>query len=556
MARALSFAPLPLFPSAPLLVDLGRPEFAIRNSQWEEGWAATMSKIIPFRPPRPPRRNGLGGRGESSIFNLQSSIGTSGYNGPKVSTQVANDGPGGQPFLVGEWLVEPSLNRLSRGEHSRSSSSSRAMDVLLCLAERAADLVPKDVLLDTVWQTEFVARQHGPSAGFPTFGDAFGDDAQNPRYIETIRKRGYRLIAEVRPRGRTIQGVGHPFPKGLQHRTRSETPTPGWRPSPRPTQTASSAARPSAAALWRKITARRLLAVIGPSGVGKSSLLRAGVAARAPPGWRVVVFTPGESPTLSLARALAADHAGDPAAMARLLGFNDADTALAVVSRWRGQFEEAVLVVDQFEELFTLNPHDAQASFSELLRRLVEAADVHVVLAMRDDYLYRCQEFTAIAPIFEALTPLPPPTAEGLRRALKEPAAQQLYRFESELLVDRMMAEVEDERGALPLMAFAVHLLWEERDHEQRLLTEEAYERIGAVAGALAKHADATLERIGPKRLPIVRELFRNLVTAEGTRAVREVDELLSLFREGCRGPERGIGTKRCCRHAHRCPAG
>ena len=284
------------------------------------------------------------------------------------------------------------------------------------------------------------------------------------------------------------------------------------------------------AALWRKISSRRLLAVIGPSGVGKSSLLRAGVAPRAPPGWRVVVFTPGEAPTLSLARALAPDHSGDPAAMARLLGFNDSDTALAVVSRWRGQFNEAVLVVDQFEELFTLNPPEVQTSFIELLRRLVDAADVHLVLAMRDDYLYRCQQYEQIAPIFKDLTPLGPPTAEGLRRALKEPAARQLYRFESEMLVDRMIAEVEGERGALPLMAFAVHRLWEERDREERLLTEEAYERIGGVAGALAKHAEATLERIGFERLPIVRELFRNLVTSEGTRAVREVDELLSVF--------------------------
>ena len=290
-----------------------------------------------------------------------------------------------------------------------------------------------------------------------------------------------------------------------------------------------------AAALWRKISARRLLAVIGPSGVGKSSLLRAGVVPRAPPGWRVVVFTPGEAPTLSLARALAPDHSGDPAAMARLLGFNDADTALVVVSRWRGQFREAVLVVDQFEELFTLNPPEVQASFIALLRRLVDAADVHLVLAMRDDYLYHCQQYEQIGPIFKDLTPLPPPTPEGLRRALKEPAARMLCRFSSELLVDRMIAEVEGERGALPLMAFAVHRLWEERNREERLLTGEAYERIGGVAGALAKHAEATLERIGAERLPIVRELFRNLVTAEGTRAVREADELLSVFADSQR---------------------
>jgi hypothetical protein len=154
---------------------------------------------------------------------------------------------------------------------------------------------------------------------------------------------------------------------------------------------------------------------------------------------------------------------------------------------------------------------------------------------MRDDYLYRCQQHEAIAPIFKDLTPLPPPTPEGLRRALKEPAARLLYRFSSELLVDRMIAEVEGERGALPLMAFAVHRLWEERDREGRLLTDEAYERIGGVAGALAKHAEATLERIGAERLPIVRELFRNLVTARGTRAVREADELLSVFADSQR---------------------
>jgi WD40 repeat protein len=93
-----------------------------------------------------------------------------------------------------------------------------------------------------------------------------------------------------------------------------------------------------------------------------------------------------------------------------------------------------------------------------------------------------------------------------------------------------MIAEVEGERGALPMMAFAVHRLWEERDREERLLTQLAYEEIGGVAGALAKHAEASLERIGYERLPIVRELFRNLVTAEGTRATREVEDLLSVF--------------------------
>ena len=376
----------------------------------------------------------------------------------------------------------PNLRRLfRRGSHSSSGSGSssrvstaspaagvsiqlelKAMDVLLCLVAHAGEVVSKDELLDAVWQTEFVS-DNTLTNRIAELRKALGDDAQNPSYIETIRKRGYRLIAEVRPAPRAEEARQFPRPLFPEEEL---NPYPGLAAFTEADAERFFGREAEVAALWRRITSRRLLAVIGPSGVGKSSLLRAGVATRAPPGWRVVVFTPGEAPALSLARALAPDHAGDPAAMARLLGFSDADTALAVVSRWRGLFDEAVLVVDQFEELFTLNPPEVQASFIDLLRRLVDAADVHLVLAMRDDYLYRCQQYEQIAPIFEELTPLPPPKPEGLRRALKEPAARRLYRFESELLVDRMIAEVEGERGALPLMAFAVHQLWEERDRD------------------------------------------------------------------------------------------
>ncbi len=93
-----------------------------------------------------------------------------------------------------------------------------------------------------------------------------------------------------------------------------------------------------------------------------------------------------------------------------------------------------------------------------------------------------------------------------------------------------MLAEVEGERGALPLLAFAAARLWEMRDRETGLLTRQAYQDIGGVGGALAQHAEATIDRIGTEHIAIVRELFRNLVTAEGTRAVREWNELLSIF--------------------------
>ena len=95
-----------------------------------------------------------------------------------------------------------------------------------------------------------------------------------------------------------------------------------------------------------------------------------------------------------------------------------------------------------------------------------------------------------------------------------------------------MVESVEGARGALPLLAFAVSRLWEKRDRERKLLTRAAYEEIGGVAGALAQHAEATLDRIGAERQAMVREIFRNLVTSHGTRAVAEREELLSLFPE------------------------
>ena len=132
--------------------------------------------------------------------------------------------------------------------------------------------------------------------------------------------------------------------------------------------------------------------------------------------------------------------------------------------------------------------------------------------------------------------PLDPLTGGALRRALVQPALKCGYRFEDDSLVDEMVAEVGSERGALPLLAFAASRLWDHRDREQGLLTREAYEHIGGVGGALAQHAEATLEKIGQDRVPIVRELFRNLVTAQGTRAARDRDELLSVFDDGRRG--------------------
>jgi WD40 repeat protein len=286
------------------------------------------------------------------------------------------------------------------------------------------------------------------------------------------------------------------------------------------------------AALWERLREHHLLAVIGPSGAGKTSFLRAGVVPARPQGWGSIVSTPGTAPTRALAQALVPELAGDADALRQLLAFDNALAALAAVGRWRRAHEEALVVVDQFEELFTLNPPERQAEFSELLARLSSETGVHVLLSLRDDFLVRSQEQPALTPILTGLTVLLPLSAEALRRALVEPAAKRGYRFEDDALVEEMVAAVAGSRGALPLLAFAVARLWDERDREKRLLTREAYRGIAGVEGALAQHAEATMDRIGPVRQGLVREIFRNLVTAQGTRAVMDREELLSAFPE------------------------
>jgi WD40 repeat protein/DNA-binding winged helix-turn-helix (wHTH) protein len=461
------------------------------------------------------------------------------YHRGRTATKNEPESRVGDPLWIGDWLVEPCLNRISRGE-SVVQLEHKAMDVLLCLVERAGELVSRSELLDAVWQTEFVA-DNTVVKRIAQVREALGDDVREPRYIETIPKRGYRLVAEVRFEDTSSVASTALSPGTPVREVEERSPYPGLARFTEADAADFFGRDAEIAALWRKIASRRLLAVIGASGAGKSSLMRAGVVARTPPGWRVVACQPGEEPFLALARALAPEVVEDPEETRRLLAFQDPDVALAVAARWRGRWDEALVVVDQFEELFTLSPEPVRERFVDLLRLLVDAAGIHVVLVLRDDFLIECHRYWQLAPVFGELTAVGPPRGSELRRALIEPAARRLVGFESELLVDEMVAELEAERGALPLLAFAVSRLWELRDRERRLMTRAAYEHIGGVGGSLARHAEATVESLGQGRVPVIRELFRNLVTAQGTRAVRDVHELLSVFEGAGRDEARAV---------------
>src|SRR5258706_2795902 len=120
------------------------------------------------------------------------------------------------------------------------------------------------------------------------------------------------------------------------------------------------------------------------------------------------------------------------------------------------------------------------------------------------------------------------PDQETLRETLVRPAELAGYQFEDDHVVEDMMLAASS-RGALPLLSFAATRLWDSRDRVKRMLTRKAYDQMGGVGGAFSRHADQVASSVPAHNQPLLRAIMTRLVTPEGTRAVVDHKELLSL---------------------------
>jgi WD40 repeat protein/tRNA A-37 threonylcarbamoyl transferase component Bud32 len=276
------------------------------------------------------------------------------------------------------------------------------------------------------------------------------------------------------------------------------------------------------AELVARLVGAGFLGIVGPSGSGKSSVLRAGLlpalAGGVLPGsasWRRLLLRPGERPLEELRRVLVSG-AKDPLAEAL-------DTLPANV--------RLLIAVDQLEELFTACRSDSErAAFADILARAASDPEGRavVVIALRADFYGPFAAHPSLAELLGANHVLVGPMqASELRRIVELPAGRVGLQVEREL-ADALVDDVEGEPGALPLLSTALLELWQKR--QDNTLTLTAYRESGGVHGAVARLAEDTYARVPNGRRQLVRAIMLRLVgVGEGEAPVRRRAPLAEL---------------------------
>ena len=260
------------------------------------------------------------------------------------------------------------------------------------------------------------------------------------------------------------------------------------------------------------LTNSRFIPVIGYSGSGKSSLIKAGLLPQLSrdriPGsshWPVESFTPGKHPLGKL---------------------------VDVLARYRDQNQPFVIFIDQFEEVFTLCEDESERrSFIRLIAKEMNDSgrNSRMIIAIRGDFLIRCTNYPDV---LNLINHIPPSTyivkslgIEELPEAIEKPAELHGVKFERGL-VSQIAQDVAGQPGALPLLQYALKELWrvciEKPEFPEPLLTRKGYEDIGGVQGALENRANVIYECLSEGDRLFVRKLFMELVQlGEGSEVTR-----------------------------------
>lgn len=302
-----------------------------------------------------------------------------------------------------------------------------------------------------------------------------------------------------------------------------------------------------------KVDHHRFVTVLGSSGSGKSSLVQAGLipALRERGDWEVGILRPGAEPLRSLAGCLLTLLQGEPAAndeldRLELIGKLAADWATStaegnvslyhivnrIIEKQKG-VKHLLLLVDQWEELYTDKALQAAAvCFTDTLLDTVQRSPLKVVATLRADFTGYALGHPGLRDNLQqaANCMLGPMRPGELEQVIEGPADEAGVGFEPGL-VERILDDMNDEPGSLPLLEFCLTRLYEAR--QDGLMRQTDYETIGKVQGAIVRHADAVIDAIEaqqPGRGELARDIFLQLVHlgegSEDTRRRMFIDDL------------------------------
>jgi energy-coupling factor transporter ATP-binding protein EcfA2 len=293
--------------------------------------------------------------------------------------------------------------------------------------------------------------------------------------------------------------------------------------------------------LSRAVARAPLVAVVGASGSGKSSVVRAGLVPRLrrerDAVWEIAALVPGDEPLKSLAASVVPllfpeldsidrrEKANKLATKFAEGSINLRDIVRDVLERQTGT-QRLLLVGDQWEELYTLTKDESQRRrFVDELLDATSRSALSLVLTLRGDFVGKALAYRPLSDrLQDAQVNLGPMTEEELGQAVRRPAGEVGLEFEAGL-DRRILADVGDEPGNLPLLEFVLRELWETRQGGQ--LLHESYDRMGGLQGAVAAKAEALFERLSLPEQEATRRLFLQLVhTAEEGNDTRRRERL------------------------------
>ncbi|HEY2672850.1 MAG TPA: helix-turn-helix transcriptional regulator, partial [Rugosimonospora sp.] len=289
--------------------------------------------------------------------------------------------------------------------------------------------------------------------------------------------------------------------------------------------------------LVARVLAHRVVIAFGASGSGKSSLLRAGLVPKMGDGTRLtLLFNPGSHPLEECAARLAAVGGGSAAAIHRELGADPLALHLTVLQALASVSPsekaaapepgsggpgdgELLIVVDQFEEVFTLcHSQRERTAFIAALCAAAQADNsrTRVVLGVRSDFYAHCTEYPGLVEALrDAQLLVGPMTTEELRRAVSQPALDAECTIEG-ALVARVVADATGQASVLPLVSHALRETWSRR--RGNTLTLTGYEASGGMRHALARTAEAVYTGLTAEQQRLARGVFLRLIAlGEGT---------------------------------------